>query len=117
MGLKLPKSARLVSPSHARAKVQERQTAQRIAGRVTKASGASYEKGDVRVKGVARLECKTTKNKSFSVTTELVDKLENMCAGAGEVPAFEIELNSGSHKVAVIPVWALDMLIDRAKNG
>lgn len=116
MGLKLPKASRLVSPSHARAKVQEKQTAQRLAGRVTRASGSSYEKGDVRIKGVARLECKTTKNKSFSVSTDLVDKLENMSAGAGEIPAFEIELNGGTHKVAVLPMWALDMLIDAARG-
>lgn len=115
MPLKTPKRLKLVSPSHARAKVQEKETAKRLGGRTTKGSGSSYEKGDVRIRGVARIECKVTKNASFSVSTAMIEKLENGTSGSDEIPAFEIELKGGV-KCAVLPIWGLDMLLDRASQ-
>ena len=112
MSMPTPKKKQGPSPSHARAKVQEAATAKRINGRVTPGSGSKYQKGDVRLRGVVRVECKTTKNKSFSVTTDLIDKLDAAVFGSGELPMFEIELNSGTHSAVVLPKHAMDMIVE-----
>lgn len=113
----LPKRLQGQTPSHARAKQQEKETALRFGGRVTKASGALNEKGDVRVKGVTRIENKTTKHDSFSVSVELVEKLENSVAGSDEVPIMQVELRGGSVKFVVIPDLYLDDIIQALKNA
>ena len=101
--------------SHIRAPKQEKQMAQRLGGETVKGSGCGFEKGDVRIKNVMRLEAKCTKNKSFSVTREMIEKIENAAMGAGEVPAMTIEFldpNTGNptHDVAVVPTYVLEML-------
>jgi hypothetical protein len=106
------------SPSHLRAVKQEKETAKRLRGMLTPASGAKDMKGDVRVPRVARIECKTTKNKSFSVTLDLVRKIED--AGAeGEATVLLIEFNDGAGKklgeLAVIPAYLLDEFCERMK--
>lgn len=108
----LPKRLQGNTPSHARSRVQEKETAQRVGGNVTRRSGAGLVKGDVCVKNIARIENKTTKNKSFSVTTDLIDKLENAVAGSNEIPFFQIELNGGTHKFVVLPNSYLEDLIE-----
>jgi Holliday junction resolvase len=104
--------------AHHRSPKQERELAQRLGGKTTPASGALDIKGDVRIKSVARLECKTTANKSFSVTREMVRKIEEAALGAGEVPALVIEFLSQTgtpeSSVAVVPVWVLDSLANPA---
>lgn len=103
------------SPSHVRAKKQERE----IAGRLSRAklvprSGAGDVKGDVRVKNVLRIECKTTKHSSFSVTLDMVRKIEEAATSTGEMPAIIIEFNDSHgrklHELAVVPVYALNEL-------
>lgn len=93
-----------------RAKKQEKAIARTISG-----SGSGRKKGDVEVMNVARIECKTTQNKSFSVTREMVEKITNAGIGSGEVPAIVIEFldqqGAPESDVAVIPLWALEMLI------
>ena len=122
MGLAQPKrlGGGTISPSHARSRIQEKKTAQRLGGKVTVGSGNKHEKGDVRVKGLTRIEAKTTKNKSFSITKGMIEKIELACFGADEVPIMEIEVDNGSPKpcsVYVIPKWALDDLLEAAKRG
>ena len=117
MALALPKRLRAASPAHARSKVQERETAKRIGGLVTKGSGSGNEKGDVRLKGFVRIEAKTTKHSSFSVTDELIQKLEDAEVGAGEVPIMQVELRCGQRKVLVMPDWALDLITEALKGG
>lgn len=112
----LPKRLAGQHASVKRSKVQEAATAERLGGRVTKASGAQpFEKADVRIKGVARLELKTTKNKSFSVTAEMLDKVEAQALQAGELPIMEVEIdNAGNPRsVYVVPRWALEDLLQR----
>ncbi len=92
MGLLTPKRLQRGAAAHNRAPVQEREIANRIGGKVTKASGAQMEKGDARIKGLLRVEAKSTSNKSFSVTREMIEKIEAAALGAGEVPYIEIEL-------------------------
>lgn len=112
MALILPKRLRAQSESHARSPVQEREIAKRVRGRVTKGSGSGqHDKGDVRVKGVALIEAKTTKHKSFSVTAELIDKVEGHARMSGEVPIIHIEIEGGKRRCVVMPDWALDILL------
>jgi hypothetical protein len=104
------------SPSHQRAKKQEKETSLRAAAQLTPASGSRDVKGDVRKKRVARIECKTTKHASFSVTLDMVRKLEEAALSTGEMPIFEIEFNNGAGKkiasLVVMPGYALDLLCD-----
>lgn len=105
------------TPSHARAPKQEAETAKRFGGKLTPGSGNKAEKGDVRIKGVARIENKTTKNKSFSITREMVQKIENAAMPCGEVPIIVVEFNDGCGgvdcDVAIMPMYALDILLSR----
>jgi hypothetical protein len=101
------------SPAHRRAPDQERELAAKVGGRVVARSGAGvFEKADVRRVGVLRLEAKVTSSRSFSVTREMLRKLEDAAAGAGELPALIVEflgadgLPAGS--VAIVPGWAVE---------
>lgn len=112
----LPKRLCGQHPSVKRSKAQEVGTAARIGGHVTKASGAQpFEKADVRIKGVVRLELKTTKARSFSVTVDMLDKIEAQALQAGELPVMEIEINNvgAPRSVYILPIWALDALLQR----
>ena len=113
----VPKRKMMGAAAHNRAPQHERDVAKRLPGaKLTKASGAQNEKGDVRVRGVARIECKCTSAKSFSVTREMIEKIENAATTAGELPMIEIEMlpqrpGEPVKRVAVLPSWALDMLL------
>ncbi len=61
--------------------------------------------------GVARIECKTTKNKSYRLTVEDIEKIENATFGNNEIPVMEIELELGKKKVLIVPTWAMDILL------
>lgn len=108
------------SPSHVRAKKQEKEAANRLKGYCTPASGAGVVKGDARVKGLARVECKTTKHRSFSITLPMIYKIEQAALEGSEVPVMVIEFNEKGKKVmdvAVLPMWALESLIaDASRN-
>jgi Holliday junction resolvase len=97
--------------SHKRAKVQERDLARKVGGRVTPGSGNGPIKGDVRKAGVVRIEAKTTKNKSFSVTLDMVRKIEDAALPSGEMPVIVVEFTDGSGKpikeVAIVPTYVL----------
>lgn len=95
--------------------MQEKAWAKLLGGRVTPGSGNQNTKGDVRVKGVMRLEMKCTEKKSFSITREMAEKIEQAGLANDEIPAMEIEFLSPTGKVlnrvAVVPVYVLEMLI------
>lgn len=117
---KIPKRLKKIEQgfSHARSAGQEKELATRFSGRVTAGSGSGNEKGDVRIKGVARIEAKTTQNKSFSVTREMIEKIEGQAMSHGELPVFVVEFNTQGKKsleVAVVPMWALDLLINQQR--
>ena len=105
-----------LSKSHRRAPKQEAEIAWRVGGRLTPGSGCGAVKGDVRVKGVTRIECKTTKNKSFSVTLEMLEKIEEAAASGGELPILVIEfIDERGRKikdVAVCPTYVHDSLTE-----
>jgi hypothetical protein len=101
------------SVSHLRAPKQERELAARGRGRITPGSGAFDQKGDVKkYNGIFRIEAKVTKNKSFSVTREMVRKIEDAALPNGELPAIVIEFidefGNPEMEVAVVPTWMLD---------
>lgn len=113
--LKIPKKQKnKLHISHRRAPKQEKEIAKRIGGRTTLASGSRAEKGDCRKKGIIRVECKTTSHKSFSITLEMIDKIEEAALSGDEMPVILVEFNSGGRKireVAVVPSYVLDMLV------
>lgn len=116
MALALPKRLRgIKGASHARAPKQEREAAKRLGGTLIKGSGSGDTKGDLRVKGILRLETKCTQRGSFSVTREMVRKIEDAALSSGELPAIEIEFLDAKGKVvqrvAVLPSISLDMLV------
>jgi len=76
---------------------QEAEAAKLFGGETQKGSGSGpYQKGDVRVKGKLRIECKQTKYSSFRITEEMIDKIEADAFGSDEVPVIEVLfLNTG----------------------
>jgi hypothetical protein len=103
-----------LTPSHYRSKRQEKEIARRTRGRLTPGSGSKAVKGDVRVKRICRIECKTTKHSSFSVTMDMLNKIEEAALAADELPILVVEFNDGRGKklkeVAIVPTYILDRL-------
>jgi Holliday junction resolvase len=63
---------------------------------------------------VVRIEAKTTQNKSFSVTLDMIEKIETAAAEAGEMPVIVIEFNKDGRKlkeVAVCPTYVLESIV------
>ena len=112
----LPKRLIGQTPSHARSRAQEKETAQRTGGEQTPRSGAGFIKGDVRKRGILRVENKTTKHASYSITIDTIQKLEDSVAGTEEVPFLQVELKGGVKKFIVIPDEYFDDII-QALNG
>lgn len=95
-----------------RSRRQEAALAVRVGGVVTRGSGNGIMKGDVRVKGIVRIEAKSTKKKSFSITQDMITKIEHAAISAGELPVVVVEFVGGgkTRTVCVVPMWVLDML-------
>jgi hypothetical protein len=89
---------------------QEKEIAEKMKGKRTKGSGAGYTKGDV-INHVFRVECKTTKFKSFSITERLLDKLDEDNFGSDKIPIMAIELENGKRKCYVLTDHALDLIL------
>jgi hypothetical protein len=118
--MKIPKRIKgKHTASHRRSPRQEAELAKRTGGRVTRGSGCGNEKGDIRIKGIARIEAKTTKHKSFSVTQEMLDKIEEAAITSGELPALVIEFlddkGKPTREVAVVPTWVLGILTQKTR--
>lgn len=111
-----PKSG--LTDSQKRSRQQEKRAAKRVGGWVQPASGAGRAKGDVRVPGELRMECKFTRANSYSLRLNLLEKLERE-ATTGENPAFEIEFQ-GVHppkRYVVLPGWLYDYYARLAGNA
>ena len=104
--------------SHARAPKQEKELAEEIGGRTVKGSGCGQEKGDVRLPGVARVECKTTRNRSYGVSVDTLRKLEDAAMPSGEIPFLEVELDNQGNPTSfvVLPRWAFETLMGEARD-
>ncbi len=106
--------------SHKRSRKQEREIAVKLGGKLVNRSGAGDIKGDVRIRGVARIEAKTTKNKSFSVTREMYDKIDEAATIAGEYPIIAVEFNTEGKPgptLAILPMYALEELLAAAQRN
>lgn len=113
--MKIPKRIGGVKSKAAiRSPKQEKELASRFKGRVVRGSGRGNEKGDVRVKGILRIEAKTTQKDSFRVTREMIDKIEMQAISTGEAPALIVEFLGSDGKplqeVAVVPTWVLNSI-------
>lgn len=101
------------SVAHERSLKQEIELAKRGGGSRVPGSGSAYQKGDVKgYNGIFRIEAKTTTKKSFSVTREMIRKIQDAALPNGELPAIVIEFIDEQGKpemeVAVVPTWLLD---------
>jgi len=113
--MKIPKRMQGVKgKAHAFSPKQEKSKAKNLGGVVVKGSGCGYTKGDVRVEGLLRLECKCTTKKSFSITHEILDKIEDAACSAGELPFVEVAFLDTNgvelRSIAICPTWVLEGL-------
>ena len=99
------------SKGYQRAPKQEKKIAKKLGGHTILGSGSGRRKGDVQAGGIARIECKCTQHKSFSVTRDMIDKIRAAAACNDEVAAIHIEFLDELGKVAdeVYVVLATDL--------
>jgi hypothetical protein len=99
---------------------QERELAHRTGGNAQKGSGAMIGyKGDVRKKGVVRVECKLTRARSFCVTRVVLDKIRSEAVDR-EIPSLHIQFVSRLGKVedewVAVPVQDWEEKIANSKG-
>lgn len=120
MSLRPRKSDRLLSNSHRHAPKQEKALAKRLGGYLTVGSGNGIVKGDIKVNQIARVENKCTVAGGYTISRKLHEQISNAAMVAGEVPVYQIDFldKEGlvTERMAVMPVWALEELINRV-NG
>lgn len=76
----------------------EKKVASSIGGRVQPASGAlPFAKGDVRKKGVVRVECKATRHKQYPLKLEELRKITSECCFP-ETPAFAVTFADDNYR-------------------
>ncbi|MET0465359.1 MAG: hypothetical protein ABW007_19515 [Chitinophagaceae bacterium] len=99
---------------------QERRLAKKLGASLTKASGAQSEKGDIRQRGIYRIECKSTENKSYSLTRETYHKIASAAASANEIPCMTVDFlneNGGvQESLAIISVENLKSILKELSN-
>lgn len=104
------------SPAYWRSKKQEKEIGKKLNMRPTSASGSQRQKGDMYDPGIARVECKTTGAKSYSLTRADIDKITNASVPFGQLPAMVIEfINAEGRKemdVALIKVSDLQHYVE-----
>ena len=107
--------------SHIRAPKQEAELAKRLEGHKVPGSGAGSQKGDVKKAfGIFRVEAKTTKNKSFSVSRKMIEKIEEAALTTNELPVIIIEFideyGNPEKEIAVLPTYALECIANGDKE-
>lgn len=105
--------------SHRRAPKMEKSLAKRMGGKLTPGSGNQYQKGDImKAYGTIRIEAKCTKNKSFSVTRDMIQRIEDAAVCNNEIPAIVIEFideqGRPQMEVAVVPLYALPIIAEES---
>lgn len=82
-----------------RSRRQELDMADALAGRVQPGSGSlPHAKGDVRVRGKYRVECKFTRFKSYVLKLETLDKIRSECA-TDETPVLDLAFLDSNGKL------------------
>lgn len=89
-GKRVSRSDKSISISHDYARQQEIDTAEAYGGYPTSGSGSGNVKGDVRVKGKYRIECKCTTNKSYALNYEYLENFIEQAASSGEDPIMQV---------------------------
>ncbi len=101
------------SPSHDYSVKQEYNLAKKLGGSMTPKSGAGEVKGDVRIKGKYRIECKCTAKGSYSIKKEYLEGLIEAASACGETFILNIDFldASGNKKRGfyVIPDTEVDL--------
>lgn len=116
--LRRPKHLTTRNANQGRSRVQERRIAKDLGGTLTRGSGSGRDKGDVKKHKVFRLEAKTTIHKSFSVTAEIIDKLDAAVVGGNpEIPFLQVDIMNGAKSVCVIPAWAMPTIVEALEKG
>lgn len=113
----IPKHLQVSIPdsTRARSKKQETKIAQRLNGRTTINSGATFGENDV-ITDYAEVEAKTTRKNSFSFKVADWQKMVDKCA-VNKIPIFEIEFEGNDLNLAVLNVDDLRMLIEMANKS
>jgi len=113
----VPKKQRS-DPAKTYSKKQEKNIAKKIGGFVTPGSGSGKIKGDVIKRGVVRVEAKSTAKKSFSITRDMINKIEEYSVPQGEIPCVVVDFIDRAgcvlDSVSVIPTQSLMTLIELA---
>jgi hypothetical protein len=76
-----------------RSREQEKQVAKDLSGRITPGSGCGNLKGDVRVRGSYRIECKNTQKNSYSLKRSEIEKIEDQAVTYSETGIMIIRFN------------------------
>lgn len=115
---KAKKSKNSISIAHDYAKVQEINAAKTYNGWTTPNSGAGNIKGDVRVRGKYRIECKCTKNNSYSLKYDYLENFLEQAASLGEDPIMQLHFidDAGSKKRGYI-IMPEEYIKDYLING
>ncbi len=88
---------------HQRSKAQEDRVASQTGGKKTPGSGNKfYAKGDVKTKHIL-VECKTTKNDSYSLKKDDFERLMDQALSKALDPVFQVDMPNLS--LAIVP-WA-----------
>lgn len=97
--------------------IQEKGITNRFKGRLVTGSGNKIDKGDIKKAetrfGLARIEAKTTIRKSFSVTREILKKVEEAAILNNEIPVLIVEFLDTNGKpegsLAIMDIKYLDL--------
>lgn len=100
-----------------RSREQEKLVAKDLSGKVTPGSGCGNLKGDIRVEGSYRVECKNTQKNSYLLKREDIEKIEDQGITYSEIGFMVIRFNRNEeHKtdkqVVVIDYEQFKRLID-----
>ena len=106
------------SIAHDYARIQEQNTAKEYGGYTTPKSGAGDIKGDVRVKGKYRIECKCTIKKSYALNKEYLRKFTEQAAALAEDPIMQLHfIDEHGHKEDGYIIMPENFIKDYLING
>jgi hypothetical protein len=87
---------------------QERRVADLVGGKNTPASGAKEIKGDIRLKGLLRIECKATEKPEYVLTHKVIDKIKEQALTCAELPCVQVDfLGETIRKVYILEMFTL----------
>lgn len=76
--------------AQSRSGLQEKNLVDKLNAVLVRGSGRGKDKGDVKIKDILKVECKNTKKIGFTITSEMLDKMRQMC-NVNEVGFMQID--------------------------